>query len=45
MGGQQGFQALAQGGIAKTGTIEESGAFRAGQLDGGLKQRFLAVLG
>ena len=45
MRGQQGFQALAQGGVAEAGAIQKGGPFRAGQLDGGLKQRFFAVLG
>ncbi len=45
MGDEQGVEALAQGVIAEAGPIQEGGAFRTGQLDGGLKQGFLAVLG
>ena len=45
MRGQQGFETLAQGGVAEAGAIQEGGPFSAGQLDGGLKQCFLAVWG
>ena len=43
MRGEQGFLALTLGVVAEAGAIQEGSPFSAGQLDGGLKQRFLAV--
>ena len=45
MRGEQGFETLAQGMVAEAGAVQEGGAFRAGQWQSGLKNRFLAVLG
>ena len=43
--GEQRFETLAQGIVGEAGAVQEGGAFRAGQLQSGLKNRFLAVLG